>query len=179
MKIVTLLLTLFASLSAFLPAAQAFESDSNTVGYTDYGGASYFRDYCDGFHGPWRNRLVGISARTSGGRLVGYSGECQGPFTPGRGSSSYSSSVLVECANLSTYAVDGLRGYSDSSGVTSIGIACNNGSSSANVGPLVGSLGPYYNSVRCPSGNVAWGVWSSATSSRVGRLGMICNNWWP
>jgi hypothetical protein len=65
-------------------------------------------------------------------------------------------------------------------GLTSIGISCNNGSySTDSPWNTLGTTGPYYNSVRCPSGTVAWGFWGSVSSARVGRLGMICNNWWP
>lgn len=182
------LLALTAALCTFLPRAHAFESDTNTVGYTDYGGASYFRDYCHDSTNTSLRKVHGISieAFRSSGILANVAAECQHDsqggnwrYTPPRGAPLHQSfRPIIACPNL-TDAVDGLRGYSDAGGVTSIAVSCNNGSYSTNLAAMEGASGPYYNSVRCPSGNVAWGVWSSVGNSRVGRLGMICNNWWP
>jgi hypothetical protein len=179
-KFSSLIFTLFASLYAFIPAAQAYETDSNTVGYTDYGGASYYRDKCTSYFGN-PAKVNGLSARSDGGYFKSSAASCAaGGHTPQRGNSSpYPRSHDLWCGNQS-YAIDGMRGYSDANGVTKLGISCNNGSYSTDIAVWAGTVnGPYYNSVRCPSGNVAWGVWGSLGSTRVGRVGMVCNSWWP
>lgn len=180
-------LALASALVASLSVARAYEYDSATVGYADYGGASYARDYCYEPDLVTRTKVHGVFVRTFNGSevLAYYAGMCQRNslgqwrYTIPRGTTVNSTiRPALECPNR-TDAVDGLRGYSNVGGVTGISASCNNGSYSTPLAAMQGATGPYYNSVRCPSGSVAWGLWGSLGNSRIGRLGMICNNWWP
>jgi hypothetical protein len=179
-RLSSLSLASFASLCAFVPVAQAYEWDSQTVGYTDYGSAGYYRDYCHNNQGG-AAKVYGYAARLVSNTVLATAAVCQnGPDTPRRGSMAGSGGTQWIYCPSTNYAVDGLRGYSDQGGLTSIDISCNNGSdSSYSPWTSVGRTGPYYNAVRCPSGTVAWGFWGSVGSTRLGRLGMICNDWWP
>lgn len=181
------LFALTSVLVSFLSVARAYEYDSNTVGYADYGGASYARDYCYEPNSATKTKVRGLYIKNFGDSRTPsyYAGMCQrnslGQWqytTPRGAANSPRTPVSLECP-YQTDAVDGLRGYSDQWGISSISTYCNNGSYSTPLNAMTGNDGPYYNAVRCPSGSVAWGLWSSVKVPRIGRLGMICNSWWP
>lgn len=179
-----LLATLASTTLAQAPLAEASEWDSHTIGTKDYlvNGSYYYRDYCQAFYSG-RSKATGLSGYQwrHDGILHSVAAWCHnGGTTPERGEYRDPNAGLdyrsAWCPG--GWYMNALRGYADGAGPTSVSVGCVNGSgapTASPAGPIGTYRGPYYNSVRCPTGQVAWGVWGSE-GTVLGRLGMICNN---